>query len=266
MGKYFQLLKITFEEYFVYRFNFFLWRFRSFVFFFTLFFFWLAVYKEKEVLFGYQKPQMLSYLVGVAFLRAIVFGSRSVDEAVSGIRSGSIARWLITPIDFFKSLFFRDLADKILNLIFCLFEISFVLSIFHFPFYFPKNPVSLLLFVLVCIFSIFLYFYLLLFFAAFAFWTDQVWALRWLGTIILLQFLSGEVFPLDIFPSWLFKITQLTPFPYLVYFPLKIWLEKMNSIEILRVLLIMTVWLIISQKVVKFLWQKGLKEYSVYGG
>ena len=81
MRKYFQLAKLTLEEYFAYRFNFVLWRFRSFVFFLTLFFFWLAIYQGRTELLGYQKVQMLTYVVGVAFLRGVVLSSKSADLA-----------------------------------------------------------------------------------------------------------------------------------------------------------------------------------------
>jgi len=56
--KYFQLAKITFQEYFVYRLNFLLWRFRSIVSFVTLLFFWLVIYGGRNELLGYQKAQM----------------------------------------------------------------------------------------------------------------------------------------------------------------------------------------------------------------
>ena len=266
MKKYLQIIKITFEEYFVYRLNFLLWRFRSFIFFLTLFFFWSAVYQGRTTLFGYQKSQMFFYLIGVAFLKGIVFSSRSIDEAIAGIRNGSIGNWLLRPINIFKGFFARDLAPKTLDFLFCCLEILLVLLIFRFPLYFPQSPAPFLFFILSCLLSIFLYFYLLLFLAGLAFWTDRIWAIRWLFSIVLLQLLSGEIFPLDVLPAWLFKIIQLTPFPYLIYFPLNIWLERINGWMVLRVILVMFGWIIVFKRIAESLWQKGLREYSAYGG
>ena len=96
MSKYFQLAKITFEEYLAYRLNFILWRFRSLITFLTLFFFWLAIYGGKEELLGYQKTQMITYVVGVVFLRSIILASRSADLA-GQIRSGELTKIIIAP-------------------------------------------------------------------------------------------------------------------------------------------------------------------------
>lgn len=117
MKKYLQLAKVTFEEYFVYRLNFYLWRFRSLVTFLTLLFFWLAIYGNRVEFLGYQKAQMLTYVVGIAFLRTIVLGSRSVDMA-DQIRSGGLTKLLLQPIKIIKFWFTRDVVDKLLNLFF----------------------------------------------------------------------------------------------------------------------------------------------------
>lgn len=265
MKKYLQVIKLTLEDYFVYRLNFFLWRFRSLVFFLTLFFFWLAVYGDKSQFLGYQKAQMLTYVVGVAFLREVVLGSRSIDLA-GQIRSGELTNWLVRPISILRFWFSKDLADKALNLSLTILEISAVLLIFKFPFWFPKDLFSYFQFAISCALALLLYFYLNFFFSTTAFWIDQVWAIRWLFMIIFLEFAGGTIFPLDIMPSWFLKVFRLTPFPYLVYFPLKIWLGQIQGAELTKVLLISTAWLVVFKIIAQKVWEKGLKAYSAYGG
>jgi len=133
MRKYLTLAKITFEEYLVYRLNFVLWRFRSFVSFLTLFFFWLAIYDSRSEFLGYQKSQMLAYVVGIAMLRSIVLGSRSVDLG-GQIRSGELTKIVLRPLGIFSFWFSRDLVDKLLNIFFTFLELAIVLAIFKFPF------------------------------------------------------------------------------------------------------------------------------------
>ena len=130
MVKYLSLAKATFQEYLTYRLNFILWRFRSFVSFLALIFFWLAIYGSKETFLGYQKFQMLNYVVGVAFLRGIILSSRTADVA-GQIRSGLIlTRDLLKPWGIFKFWFTRVLVDKSLNLVFSLAEIGVVFYLF----------------------------------------------------------------------------------------------------------------------------------------
>lgn len=265
MAKYLQVIKITFQEYFVYRLNFLLWRFRSFVFFLTLFFFWLAIYGTKDEFLGYQKSQMLAYVVGIAFLRGVVLGSRSADLA-GQIRTGELTKLVLRPIGMLSFWFSKDVADKLLNLFFTIFEISLVLAIFKFPFYFPSRPESYLFFVILVILALFLYYFLSFTLSLSAFWTEEVWATRWLFGIIFLEFLAGAFFPIDVLPGWVPKLIYLTPFPYLVFFPLKIWLEQLALVVIIRAILVCFAWLIFFYWLANFLWRRGVKNYGAYGG
>lgn len=265
MKKYFQLAKITFEEHFVYRLNFVLWRFRSFVTFLTLFFFWLAIYGNRNEFLGYQKSQMLAYVVGIAILRSIVLGSRSVDLG-GQIRSGELTKLVLRPINMFSFWFSRDLVDKVLNIFFTIIEIGIVLTVLKFPFYFPAHWSSVLGFLATMVLGVFLYFFLSMALAITAFWTEEIWATRWLFGVIFLEFFAGAFFPIDVLPAWLQKIIYLTPFPYLVFFPLKIWLEQISGVMAVRAIFICSAWLIFFYWLAHFLWQKGAKNYGAYGG
>jgi len=265
MKKYIQIIKLTLEDYFVYRLNFLLWRFRSFVFFLTLFFFWLAVYGGKNQFLGYQKSQMLAYVVGIAFLKSMVLGSRSIDLA-GQIRSGGLTKLLLRPINVFSFWFYRDVADKVLNLFFTVLEITLVLLIFKFPFYLPRHLSSFFYFSSFVLLSILLYFFLSLCISSVAFWTEEIWATRWLFGIIFLEFLSGAFFPIDVLPLPLQKTIYLTPFPYLVFFPLKIWLEQMPLFLIIKSFSLCLLWLLFFCFLSRFIWQKGIRNYGAYGG
>lgn len=265
MRKYLQIAKLTLEEYFVYRLNFLLWRFRSLVFFLTLFFFWLAIYGERTDFLGYQKAQMLAYVVGIAFLKSIVLGSRSADLA-GQVRSGELTRFFLQPVKTTYYWLTRDIVDKLLNLIFIILEIGLVLYFLKFPFWFPQNPITYALFTTLTILALFLFFYLSFTLSVVAFWTDEIWAARWLFGIIFLEFFAGAFFPIDILPEWLAKLIYLTPFPYLVFFPLKIWLEQLSTMAAIRAILICLAWLGFFWWVAKNLWEKGARNYGAYGG
>ncbi len=265
MPKYLTLAKITLEEYLVYRLNFVLWRFRSFVSFLTLFFFWLAIYGNRGEFLGYQKSQMLTYVVGIAFLRSVILGSRSVDLG-GQIRSGELTKIVLRPLGIFSFWFSRDLVDKLLNIFFTLLELGIVLTVFKFPFWFPTKAETYIIFILLVILALFLYFFLSFVISAIAFWTEEVWATRWLFGVIFLEFFAGAFFPIDVLPIWLQKIIYLTPFPYLVFFPLKIWLEQISRAMAIQAILVCAGWLGVFWWLAKVLWQKGAKNYGAYGG
>ena len=194
MRKYFQLAKITFQEYFVYRLNFLLWWFRSIVSFVTLLFFWLVIYGGRNELLGYQKAQMLTYVVGITFLRSFVLASRSADLA-GQVRSGELTKFFLQPIKIIWFWLTRDTVDKILNLFFVIFEISAILFFIKFPFYFPHNFSTYFYFLIMVTLALFLYFFMSFCLSVIAFWTDEVWATRFLFGVIFFGIFCRSLFP-----------------------------------------------------------------------
>lgn len=265
MKKYLEVSRLTLESQLVYRVNFFFWRFRSLVYFLTLFFFWLAIFENRTDFLGYQKGQILTYVVGIAFLKALIVDTLTAEVA-GKIRSGELTKIVIAPVNFFHYHFFRDLSTKILNVSFVILEIGLILFIFSFPFYFPQNLSTYLIFGVSLFFSLLLHFFLSLSLSISAFWTDDPWAARWLFGVIFLEFFAGAFFPLDVLPAWLSRVIYFTPFPYLVFFPLKIWLEQVNFGRSVEVLGITVFWLIIFFILARLLWQKGSKNYGAFGG
>jgi len=79
-------------------------------------------------------------------------------------------------------------------------------------------------------------------------------------------FFAGALFPIDVLPVALQKIIYLTPFPYLVFFPLKIWLEQVSLAAAVKSVFICFVWLVFFYWLAKFLWRKGARNYGAYGG
>lgn len=265
MRKYLQLAKVTLEEYFVYRLNFILWRFRSLMTFLALYFFWAAIYAARDEFLGYQKTQMFAYLVGMAVLRSLVMGSRSADFA-GQIRSGELTKVLLVPVNIFSFWASKDVVDKLLNLFFIVFELGLVIKLFGLSFYWPQKSATILLFLIGLTLAVFLYFFLSLTISITGFWTEEIWATRWLLGIVLLEFLAGAYFPLDILPAGLVRLIRLTPFPYLLYFPIKIWLEQLPNAAVGQVILICLAWLGFFYWLAHFLWQKGVRNYGAYGG
>ena len=66
----------------------------------------------------------------------------------------------------------------------------------------------------------------------------------------------GATFPLDIVSNGIFYLLQFTPFPYLVYFPVAIWIGKVETVFALKILLQALIWLGISYYCVIKVWQK----------
>ncbi len=246
-----------------YRLNFIMWRLRVILRLLIVYFLWQAVFGARQELFGYSREQMLTYVLFTPLITSLITGSRSMDIG-NEINQGDLSNHLLRPISYFRYWWTKDLADKAINLIFSIFELLILFLLLR-PQIFLQTDLSVwLLFLLSIIFSTFLYFYLNVILAFVAFWTPDYWGPRFL-VFMMQEFLTGGIFPLDILPKNIFSIILLTPFPYLTFFPLAIYLGKSEGLFQFGGLLISLVWAVILYKVMILIWQKGLKTYTADG-
>src|SRR6185437_13453985 len=96
------------------------------------------------------------------------------------------------------------------------------------------------------------------------FFSSEAWAPRFIF-FILLSFLAGSMFPLDILPRPLYILLSLLPFPYLIYGPLKIYLGQQNIFQIFLTLGVGFVWIFILGLFANVMWKKGLSLYGAEG-
>jgi ABC-2 type transport system permease protein len=80
-----------------------------------------------------------------------------------------------------------------------------------------------------------------------------------------MTFFAGNLFPLDILPKPLYTISQLLPFQYMLYFPIKLYLGQLTLQEICIGFFIAFLWTILFAKIVNVVWEKGLISYGAYG-
>ena len=266
MKKFLSVFKISLQQEFAYRLNFIMWRVRNVMQFFLVFFLWSSIFSDpSRIVFGYDKAKILTYVFGILVIRAIVFSAKS-DEVAKQIGLGEISTYLLKPINFFKYWFTRDIASKVLNLAFGFFEIILLFFILRPPFFFQGNPFYLLTFLISVVFAIMLYFLFNSLLNLSTFWMPEMgWAMQFLFVVVVTEFLSGAVFPLDIFPRVFQNVIYMLPFPYFVFFPLQIYLGKFSYEMVLNGLLIGGGWLIILYFTICYIWSKGLKKYSAEG-
>ena len=99
-------------------------------------------------------------------------------------------------------------------------------------------------------------------FAMLAFWTERASAIQQFWFLFYV-FLSGTIAPLEVFPDAVRQIVEWTPFPYMMYFPAILLMGL--PVDFSRSILIMFGWTIIFIVLNRWLWRKGLKQYSGMG-
>lgn len=263
MEKYWAIFKISWENGLVYRLNFVLWRVRSVLQLLLVYFIWWTVFESQSGIFGYTKSSIITYILVAALMRAIILSSRAVDVA-NQINDGSIVNFLVKPLSFIKFYLVRDLADKLLNIGFVIFEISLLIFLLKPQIIIQSHLHILLLTFFAAILGIIVYFCISFIVSLLAFWVESSWAFLFLMTIILEGF-GGGLFPIDILPKSIFNLLVFTPFPYLIYFPSKLYLGTMTSNEILVGFMILFFWVIFLWFLMRWVFQMGLKVYTAQG-
>ncbi len=255
MKKFIVIAQTTLKEYFAYRLNFILWRLRTFLNLLIILFLWEAGLKSAPS--SLEKQTFFSYLIYAITISYLVLGTRTTDIA-DEINSGAIINLLLKPISFFRFYFFKDLADKMINLSFALFEAFLALKIFQIKLIPPQQ---IILGTILLINGIMISFFINLLLSFIGFWSREVWGPRFIF-IILVSFLSGSYFPLNLLPKIVYLILLLTPFSYLYYLPTKIFLgEKFPFF----VIFLSFFWLFLTYLIAKKIWQLGIKNFSFWG-
>ena len=266
MKKYLSIFKISFAQEFAYRANFIMWRVRNVLQILLVFFLWSAVYTNPQTeLFGYNREKILTYVFGIFILRALVLSSRAVD--ISGeIGSGDLTNYLLKPINYIKYWFTRDISSKVLNLSFAAVEIVILYFFLKPTFFIQTDPLQLFLFITAVVFAVVMFFGLLVLVNFITFWLPEGgWASQFLIIVIFTEFLSGAVFPIDILPVAIQNVLYALPFPYLLFFPLQVYLGKLPLQATLQGLAISGMWMIVLIVSMNRMWTKGIKKYSAVG-
>jgi ABC-2 type transport system permease protein len=266
MKKYWQIFSISFQQEFAYKLNFVMWRVRNVFQILLTFFLWSTVFANPQtIIFGYDRAKILTYVFAIMIVKAFVLSARAMDVSYD-IAQGDLSNYLLKPIGYFKYWFVRDISSKALNIIFAMFEFTALFLILKPPFFFQSNPSIVLITVLAIIIAVLLYFLLLFLVSSVPFWAPELgWGSHFLLTVIIIEAFSGSLFPINILPPAFQSVLMATPFPYLIYFPIQVYLGNISGQALAGGLIVSAAWVGILWFAMNFVWQKGLRVYESIG-
>jgi ABC-2 type transport system permease protein len=210
--------------------------------------------------FGLSSVQFARYFLAAFIVRqfTIVW---VIWEFEKDVVEGKLSFRLLQPLDPAWHYLSAHQGERLARLPFAFVLIGLFFLLYPQSFWLP-NLGTLLLFAIVVLLAFVLRFLIQYTLAMFAFWTERASALEQFG-FLFYMFLSGLIAPLEVFPPLMREIVLWTPFPYLVYFPAGILVEL--PIDLGRGLLVMLGWSVAFFVINRWLWRKGLKQYSGMG-
>ena len=97
------------------------------------------------------------------------------------------------------------------------------------------------------------------------FWFLEVTSLLYI-VMTMNFFISGHMLPLDLLPTPWSTILKSLPFQYMAYFPAVVFLGKIQGAELARELAFQAAWALAFILLAHWLYRRGLRRYSAYGG
>ncbi len=263
MSKYWEIFKVTWQGLIIYRVNFMMWRIRTVLQLLLVYFIWWSVFQARDEVFGYTTTAIITYVLIAALIRAIVMGTK-VTDLIDSINTGRVVNFLIKPIGFVRYYLTREAADKLFNIIFFIIEISIIFFLLKPPLFIQTDILNWVLFLFAISGALIISFCINFLISLTAFWLEYSWGVLFLMSIFL-ESLGGGLFPIDILPKSLFSILMLTPFPYLIYFPAKLYLGSMGITEIATGFSVTFVWIIILVFLTRKVLNAGFRHFSSVG-
>jgi ABC-2 type transport system permease protein len=265
--KYANILRISLIERMTYRGDFLLGTILRFLPMLTTILLWEAIYhgSGQTEISGFRFSEMIAYLLLVHISRMFSSMPGLSGGIARDIRDGNLKKYLLQPIDMLGYLVSYRLAHKTAYI--CTSCWPYAVLFFICRDYFDRWPDALTFAGYVT--SLLLGFLVGFFFEAslglVGFWILEVSSLLYIVNTITF-FLSGHLFPLDLLPPFWVSLLKGMPFQYLAYFPAAVFLGKVQGWDLFFGLIGELIWCVALILVSRWLYYRGLRHYSAFGG
>jgi len=178
------------------------------------------------------------------------------------VRQGYLSFALLRPVHPIHSDIADNLSSKLITLPLVL-GVAAVLALFFHPAA-GLQFWAALAFIPALVLAFFVRFLIEWTLALAAFWTTRVGAINQVYFVLML-FLSGQIAPLTLFPSWLQAAAFVLPFRWMLGFPVELLLGRLSPRQALEGLGMQAVWLGLSLLLIRFVWRRGVRVYAAVG-
>ncbi len=260
-SKWIQTMKISWTKQMAYKLNFFLQVIGpALIFFFVKYSLWKTIYasSEEQLIQGYTFSAMITYHIWSFVVSQVGQGHTALNLAID-IRMGRISSYLIYPFNFWEFhtasfLSFQVIQVFISCVTLAIFLMTGILQSITFTF-FLKGLIA-------CLYVSIFWYTLQYLTGIIGFWLEETWIIR-VSLQVVTVFLSGAVFPLEFFPELWQKILNYTPFPYLTYYPIKIFMG--HDVNLFSFYTTLGAWFSIILAANIIVWNRGIRNYTAAG-
>lgn len=221
---------------------------------------WYAMFKigGATEIAGMSYQDMVHYTL-VSLLFSQIRGGDHDFELAEMIRSGQLSNYLLRPVSVVEFVYLRGVAPKLFLALSCL-VIGVILS-----FFIHLDPTRMIGAMFLAIIGNVIHYQLGAALASVSFYWEEAYSILMVKNM-LVNLLSGELIPLNLFPSAMSWIWKSTPFYLYVFGPAQYALGRWSQVEFMEQLGISLIWLGVGWVLIRITWLSGIKRYLSLGG
>ena len=225
---------------------------------------WSLIFESQNLtnVNGFQFRELMIFIFLSIMVGQLKSSWHTSGEMIEGIRTGDINKFLIRPISYFWYHFMMFIGVN--SLYYTVYSSLLFALIIIFPGLIFPTAINFIGFILALLISIFLSYSIYYIMICFAFWFGEVRAIVVAYNLTMLV-LSGQYIPIRLFPESIIKFMEITPFIYLVDFPVSIATGRM-PIELWTINFIYSItWCVIMWIIGILIYNRGIRQYEAYG-
>ena len=229
---------------------------------------WKTIFEGKaegETVGTYELSQMISYYLLILIVNSMTAVNEDDWQIAADIRNGVISQFLLKPMDYLAFRFSLFFANRIIYILVAVIPVGLFLMWQRDYWSAPASHLALAVSLVSLILTAILQFLMSFTMALLAFWVLEV--ATFIFILYAFEYIAGgHLFPIDLLPSWLETLLYWTPFPYLLSYPVLIYLGRVEGQEMWNGLMVQGVWLVIAFVAARFVWSRGIRSYTAVGG
>ena len=223
---------------------------------------WTAVaHSQGGQVGGFTSADFAAYYITMMMVSHLTF-TWFMFEFEYRVRTGAFSPLLLQPLHPIHRDIATNISYKFLTLV--VMVPTAALMVWAFDPVFQTPSWALLAFVPVIALAFLMRFFIEWALALVALWTTRTAAANQLYFAALL-FLSGQMAPLELMPEWVQTLASLSPFRWMVSFPVELILGRLTLQETMMGMTTQAVWLVLSWGILGLVWSRGMKRYTAVG-
>jgi ABC-2 type transport system permease protein len=265
--KYLNIFRASLVERMAYRGDFLLGTVLRFLPVLTTILLWEAIYagSGQKSLADFTRRQMIAYLLLIHISRMFSSMPGLAGGIARDVREGTLKKYLIQPLDMIGYLISYRAAHKAAYITTSFLPYAGLFAICSSYFEGFPDLLTFACYLLSLVLGFLVGFFFEVCIGMISFWVLEVTSLLWIISTVN-YFVSGQMFPLDLLPTFWQALLKALPFQYMAYFPAVIFLGKVQGVKLALGLLTEAAWALGLMLLARVLYYRGLRRYSAFGG